>query len=114
MKVIIAGGRDFTGFAKVVDAVERSGFNIVEVVSGGACGADKLGENYATSRNLDLTVMYANWGKYGKAAGPRRNAKMAFYADALIAMPGGAGTANMVGTMRAAGKLVYEYKEGSK
>lgn len=42
----------------------------------------------------------ANWDKYGRAAGPRRNAEMAAVADALIAFPKAGekniGTRNMI------------------
>lgn len=55
-----------------------------EIVSGGARGADRLGEQLAEAYNLKLTVMNADWDKYGKGAGYRRNAEMAKYADACI------------------------------
>jgi len=43
------------------------------VVSGGAIGADKMGEQIAAEFGVKLTVFKANWDTYGKAAGPIRN-----------------------------------------
>ena len=72
----------------------------VIIVSGGAPGADSLGERYAKERGLAVERYPADWSKHGKAAGPIRNEQMASVADALIAFPleGAAnrGTYNMV------------------
>jgi len=57
----------------------------IEIVSGAAKGADKLGERYANERGHKITRFIANWDTFGKAAGYRRNIEMAAYADALIA-----------------------------
>ena len=56
----------------------------VEIVSGGARGADSLGEQYARERGFKLSVFRAEWNKYGKSAGYRRNEQMALYADAVV------------------------------
>lgn len=75
-----------------------------EVVTGGAPGADTWALVWAEQRRIDRVVFHANWGRYGKAAGPRRNEKMArylHYASATrccIAFPGGRGTQNMIET----------------
>ena len=58
----------------------------MEIASGAAKGADKLGEQYAKERGFKLTKFPANCNKYGKTAGPKRNQQMAQYADALIAI----------------------------
>jgi hypothetical protein len=109
MKVIIAGGRDFHEYATVVKAVELSGFRITTVVSGGAKGADALGERYADEMNLALNVYEADWVKNGRAAGPIRNRLMAENAEALIALWDGKsrGTKNMIETATKKGLLVY-------
>lgn len=92
MKVIIAGSRykdktnkiPFDDFKLVIDAVKRSGFEITEVVSGRAIGADQLGEQYATLSDIPIKEMPANWSLNGKSAGVIRNIEMAKYADAAI------------------------------
>ena len=54
------------------------------IISGGAKGADWLGEQFAKNHNIPLFVFKANWDKYGKMAGPIRNREMAKYATHLI------------------------------
>lgn len=73
------------------------------IISGGAEGADKLGERYAHERyaherKLSIAVMNAEWSRLGKAAGPERNERMAQKADACIVFWDGKsrGTLNMI------------------
>ena len=100
MKVIIAGSRDFNDYEAVKNYADHilSNQSGIEIVSGGANGADKLGEQYAKEKGYKLTIFKADWDKYGKSAGPKRNAQMAEYADALIAFWDGQsrGTKNMI------------------
>lgn len=67
-------------------AIKASKFAITEVVSGGAKGVDSLGEVWAHSMGVPVKVFPADWDKHGKKAGFVRNAEMAEYADALIAV----------------------------
>jgi hypothetical protein len=108
VKVIICGSRLHQGTREIEAAVKASGFTITEVVTGGAEGVDREADTWARRARLDRTVFHANWDRHGKAAGPLRNARMAAYADACIALPGGRGTADMVDKAREAGLLVYE------
>lgn len=91
IKVIIAGTRDFNDYAFLKKNVDYflQGINPnneeIEIVSGNARGADKLGERYAKEHNLPVKLFPANWDKYGKRAGYLRNQEMANYADVLIA-----------------------------
>lgn len=86
MKVIIAGSRDFNNYALLKDKLSTilSTQTDVEIVSGTANGADKLGERYAKENNLPVALFPADWDKYGKKAGYLRNKQMAEYADALV------------------------------
>ena len=109
MKVVIAGTRYkdkenrvvFDDYNLVVQAVQRSGFNITEVVSGCAIGADRLGERWANSNNVPIKEMPADWNRYGNSAGPLRNKAMAEYADAAIVIWDGEsrGSRNMIENM---------------
>lgn len=92
VKVIVAGSRNYTNFEKVeyelmmyfkANKLHRAD---VEIVSGTARGADQLGERFAEKYGLKLTKFPADWDKYGKSAGYRRNAEMAKYADTLICL----------------------------
>ena len=86
MKVIIAGSRNFNDYKFLCEKCDKilSNQKDIEIVSGTANGADKLGETYATERGYKITRFPADWNKYGKAAGYMRNIQMAEYGDALI------------------------------
>lgn len=87
MKVIIAGSRSFSNYKKLKDFCDKILINKkeVEIVSGTARGTDQLGERYAKEKGYKLTLFPADWDKYGKSAGYKRNIQMAEYADSLIA-----------------------------
>lgn len=98
MRVIIAGSRHITDADLLEASVEDSDFDITEVVSGGAKGVDRLGEDYARQEGISITRFPARWERHGRSAGPIRNGEMAEYADALIAIWDGnsSGTRNML------------------
>lgn len=100
MKLIIAGGRDFNNY----DLVEKeanemvSGVQNVEIISGLATGADLLGCRFAEENGYPLRGFAAEWGKFGRAAGPIRNKLMAKNATHLLAFWDGKsrGTKHMI------------------
>ena len=94
MKTIIAGGRAY--HLRPKDHALLDTLGITEVVSGQCSGADRGGELWAASAHIPVRYFPANWSMYGRAAGPLRNKHMAEYADALVAFPGGRGTASML------------------
>jgi len=100
MKIIIAGGRYFNDYNKLCQVCSKilSEQNEIEIVSGTANGADKLGEKFAVDNGYPIKQFPADWDKFGKSAGYRRNAEMAEYADALIAFWDGEsrGTKHMI------------------
>jgi len=94
---VIAGSRDIVDYNLVCDAIKESNFNITHVISGGCRGIDKLGERWAKENNVPCEVISADWDKWGKSAGLRRNREMAEIGDALIAITHGSrGTAHMI------------------
>lgn len=100
MKVIIAGSRSFTDYKTLTDHCDHllSNQSDIEIVSGTANGADKLGERYAEEKGYPVKKFAANWNELGKKAGYIRNEQMAQYADALIAFWDGKskGTKHMI------------------
>ena len=86
MKTIIAGSRSIVDFAIVEQAIKDSGFDITEVVCGGANGVDSLGKLWATQHNIPVKMFMAAWDTYGSSAGYKRNVQMSGYAEALIAV----------------------------
>lgn len=110
VRVIIAGSRTITDLSLIQIAVDESGFQISEVVCGGARGVDNLGRKWAGNGNrLPVKLFPADWNTYGKRAGYLRNAQMADYADALIAVWDGKsrGTRHMIDIARSKGLAVY-------
>ena len=51
MKVLIAGSRSIVEPDVVREAIAASGFDITTVLSGGAKGVDRLGEEWATEHS---------------------------------------------------------------
>jgi hypothetical protein len=98
MKTIIAGSRGISKFSTVERCIIASGFHITEVVSGTARGVDQLGEEWASCYQIPIKRFPADWNKYGKSAGYKRNVQMAEYANALIAIWDGEskGTKHMI------------------
>ena len=96
MRVIIAGSREFNDYNLLVQKCNEYFYQLsqegllsndvqtdianMEIVSGTAKGADKLGERFAEDYNIKIKRLPANWDLYGKSAGYRRNEEMALYA----------------------------------
>lgn len=99
MKTIIAGSRNITNVNYLYTELP---WPITEVISGGARGVDTLGEQWAFEHGIPVKRFPANWSKFGRGAGHIRNAEMALYADALIAIWDGVspGTGNMINLAR--------------
>jgi ABC-type enterochelin transport system substrate-binding protein len=111
MKLIIAGSRTFTDYKKLCQICDNilQNQNNIEIVSGAYYrGADKLGEMYAKERGYKITRFPADWKRFRRAAGPKRNQQMANYADALIAFWDGKskGTLNMIQLAKSSGLKV--------
>lgn len=88
VKLIIAGGRDFNDYTHLKNSVDNLikdlGYPEVEIISGMARGADKLGERYALEHGYTVIYKAAQWDIYGKSAGYRRNVEMANVATHVI------------------------------
>jgi hypothetical protein len=109
MRTIIAGSRSITDYDTVALAVELSGFDVTEVVSGTARGVDELGERWARQKGVPCRRFPADWERYGRSAGYWRNEEMARNADALVAVWDGVsrGTGHMIDIARREGLKVF-------
>lgn len=109
MRTLVCGGRDFADWPYLSRMLDGAGVTLV--IHGGASGADTLAGRWASSRGIAVEVYPADWARYGRSAGPRRNAWMLGVGrpDVVVAFAGGRGTANMVGLARAAGVPVVEW-----
>lgn len=119
-RVLVTGGRDYTDeaalFAALDALAQRHAITCiihgacVDKRTGKLCGADKIAEDWAISREIPYCGMPARWTPEGRAAGPLRNDRMIklWRPEVVVAAPGGDGTASCVGIARAAGIEVIE------
>ena len=109
MKVIIAGGRDrWVSDAEIKTAIIESGFDVSEIVCGGAKGIDDCALQYGIKNGIKTTIFPAEWHIHGDSAGPIRNHEMSLYSDALIVFVGGRGTQNIVNAMKRLNKPIFD------
>lgn len=94
---------------------------ITALYHGDATGADQGLGAWAEARGIPVLPFPADWSRYGDAAGPIRNADMLAgrhpqgevpRPELVVALPGGAGTADMVRKAQAAGVPVYDLRAG--
>jgi len=74
MRVLIAGSRFYTDYQKIL-AIVRS-IDIDLVIAGGCRGADTLAVRAARQCGIKYIEYPADWQRFGKSAGPRRNQQM--------------------------------------
>lgn len=111
MKLIIAGSRHLNVTIKDIEEyIKRYNLQPSVILTGHAQGIDKCGEEYAWFKGLSVHGFPADWGKYGKSAGPKRNKQMAEAADVLLLIWDGQsrGSANMRQNMYDLNKKIYE------
>lgn len=88
LKVIVAGSRGFNDYKflelKLDNFRKYKEIDNFTIISGTANGGDRLGEEYAHKRNFSLEYYPADWDKFGKSAGYKRNEQMADIADVCI------------------------------
>ena len=95
---------------RIVEAIAELPADTI-VVSGGARGVDRMAATAARALGLKVEVIPVKpeeWKKFGRAAGPIRNGKIARACDRMIAFYDGesSGTANAIEQTRALGKPV--------
>lgn len=87
-RVAVIGSRNFTDrdflFKKLDDAYEKFPY-FSKIVSGGAIGADILGESWANKNNIKTQIFKPDWKTCGKAAGFIRNKLIVQNADVVFA-----------------------------
>ena len=121
MKLAIIGGRDFTNFVKADQSLQdhfkdHDGeiFYIAldEIVSGGARGSDAIGKRLAEKYGIKYTEFPADWDKYGKSAGFKRNQQIIDACDMVLAFWDGQskGTLHMINIAKEKELKVFIYE----
>ena len=114
-RILVCGGRDWSNGIMVSGCLDgfrneyhHKGRPIV-IVQGGATGADFLAKQYAIKNDIPYEEFVAEWNKYGRAAGHKRNTAMLDSGiDIVIAFPGGRGTQDTVGKAEKRGIRVWK------
>ena len=108
MKLIVAGSRMFTNYQLLCQTLAPERPRITLVLTGGARGADQLGYRWAWKHAIRHQLFRADWERFGKSAGVRRNFQMAQIGDVLVCFWDSVskGSAYMVQCMRQLGKPV--------
>lgn len=118
MKVIVAGGRDFTDMVYMDSCIKQlvmdgSIADNSELVCGMARGADITGYNlWHYHYKLPIHKFYADWKSEPRRAGFIRNEDMGDVADVLVAFWDGEsrGTKHMIDYMTKLGKPVFIFR----
>lgn len=107
VRLAVVGSRTFNDYARMCEVLER--FEIIEVISGGARGADALVERYARERGLPIREFAADLDTHGKSAGFLRNRDIVAAADEVVAFWDGRsrGTQHAIELARTSAKPVY-------
>ena len=132
VNIAIVGSRDFEDYELLYNELKEFLFDIdyegdlngewsevlcskydsVKIISGGAKGADTLGERFAKDFNLDTLIFKPDWSMYGKSAGFIRNRKIVENCDVLFAFQvnKSRGTQHSIDLARGLKKEVYVYE----
>ena len=113
-RVVIAGCRNYENYEEAKLYIDKCISSIKEqnkiiILSGGARGADNIGEHYAIENGFQIECYPAEWNIYGRKAGPIRNQKMAEACDIVICFWDGQsrGTKSMISCAEKLQKTVY-------
>lgn len=93
-RLVVAGSRSIKGPEQVEPHLDRCLSRLrqkwpetaVEIISGGAQGVDRIGEQWAAKNGLRCWRMQADWDRLGRAAGCLRNDMMAVFGTHLAAI----------------------------
>lgn len=83
MKVAVIGSRTFNDYGLVKETLTK--LDITLLVSGGAKGADSLGERYAIENNITTLIFKPDWERHGRGAGMVRNTDIVKNSDIVVA-----------------------------
>ncbi len=83
----VVGSRHFFGYARISKVLDEYRPFITGIVSGGALGVDSIAICYAKEHDIPWVEHLADWNKYGKSAGYRRNKLIVQDADYMVAFP---------------------------
>ena len=114
LRLVVCGGRvNRAGWGALwaeLARIQREHGGIEAIIQGGARGVDEDARSWAQYHFIPVETYAADWRAHGRAAGPIRNRVMLAESrpDAVLAFPGGRGTADCVSRARVLGLPVWE------
>jgi hypothetical protein len=78
VRLLICGSRTYEDYEYLASTLDTHQLDDPFVIAGGAKGADTLGVRWAKHRGFHGVVVPAQWKKYGRSAGFRRNERMLY------------------------------------
>jgi len=108
MRLLVAGGRNYKDRERVFSEIDSIALNCDDlIIIHGSCptGADNFADEWALENGVPCDAYPAEWQRYGRSAGPRRNQLMIDQGkpDMALLFPGGRGTKNMFDRLVKAG-----------
>lgn len=85
MRVAIVGSRGFNNYDLLKETMDQLEVTPTEIISGGAVGADQLGERWAKEKGIQTKIFYPDWKLHGKSAGYIRNKEIINNCDYCVA-----------------------------
>lgn len=85
LRIGVIGSRGFNDYKLLKDTLDEYLDRVFLIVSGGARGADMLGEKWANENSVKTLIIKPDWEKYGKIAGFLRNTDIVENSDLIIA-----------------------------
>lgn len=119
IKLAVVGSRTFNKkkvlFDVIDNLVKEQDYEIVEIISGAAKGADSLSEIYAKERNIPTKIFEADWKKF-RNAGLMRNHYIIENCDVCLAFwnSKSTGTKADIRLCRQLGKICWIYEFNQK
>jgi hypothetical protein len=85
IKIGVIGSRSFNDYELLKRTLDEYKGKVWVIVSGGAKGADSLGEKWANDNNIKTCIYKPDWDTHGKRAGFIRNKDIVEDSDIIIA-----------------------------
>ena len=76
LRVLVCGSRTWSDTGAIAKQLDPLCRKISLIIQGGAKGADQCAKDYAEKMEIPFLTYTAEWSRYGRAAGPKRNQRM--------------------------------------
>jgi predicted Rossmann fold nucleotide-binding protein DprA/Smf involved in DNA uptake len=115
-RIGVVGSRDFGNYQQLATRLAHTVLAGDSLVSGGAVGADSMAQRYAKDNGLEITIIYPDYGRYGRGATFVRNKAIVAYSDLVLAFYAKGrfqqgGTANTIHWAQELNVPYFEYEE---